>query len=376
VSVTLLVVTGLFVTSFIRLLDIDPGFSTDRVVTVEIAPIAARYPDTKARAALYERIAERARQLPGIASISWTSALPLTGETWVDGIVRIDDTQPGTQKPSANYRFVGPDYFRALSMPILKGRSIDERDRTHAVTPAVISARAAQTLWPTDEPVGKLFTRGNRNERFEVVGVVVDGRPTSLETESPLMVYVPYWYNNEGKSVLVARTTESVAVVISELRAVIRAVDPEVAIGDTSPLRNVVDKAVEGRRYQTTLFAAFGGVALLIATIGVYATTSYGVSRRQREMNIRVALGAPLSQVFALILRQTAVPLVVGIAVGSAGALVMGTLVATLLFQVRPRDPLVLATAVLLVGLAGALAASTAARKGLRINPVEALRQE
>jgi putative ABC transport system permease protein len=187
---------------------------------------------------------------------------------------------------------------------------------------------------------------------------------------------VPYWYNNEGKSVLVARTTESVAVVISELRAVIRAVDPEVAIGDTSPLRNVVDKAVEGRRYQTTLFAAFGGVALLIATIGVYATTSYGVSRRQREMNIRVALGAPLSQVFALILRQTAVPLVVGIAVGSAGALVMGTLVATLLFQVRPRDPLVLATAVLLVGLAGALAASTAARKGLRINPVEALRQE
>jgi ABC-type antimicrobial peptide transport system permease subunit len=314
--------------------------------------------------------------LPGLASISWTSALPLTGETWVDGIVRIDDTQPGTQKPSANYRFVGPDYFRALSMPILKGRSIDERDRTHAVTPAVISARAAQTLWPTVEPVGKLFTRGNRNERFEVVGVVVDGRPTSLETESPLMVYVPYWYNNEGKSVLVARTTESVAVVISELRAVIRAVDPEVAIGDTSPLRNVVDKAVEGRRYQTTLFAAFGGVALLIATIGVYATTSYGVSRRQREMNIRVALGAPLSQVFALILRQTAVPLVVGIAVGSAGALVMGTLVATLLFQVRPRDPLVLATAVLLVGLAGALAASTAARKGLRINPVEALRQE
>ena len=375
-SVTLLVVTGLFVSSFVRLLAVDPGFSPERVVTVEIAPVAARYPDTNARAALYDRIGDRARRLPGITSVAWTSALPLTGETWVDSVARVDDIRPDAQKPNANYRFVGPDYFRALSMPILKGRSIDERDRSNALTPAVISARAARTLWPGDDPIGKPFTRGDPTQRFEVVGVVVDGHSTALDTESPLMVYVPYWYNNEGKSVLVAHTTGDVGVAIRDLRTAIRAVDPEVAIGDATPLRDVVDKSVKGRRYQMSLFVAFGIVALLIATIGVYATTTYGVSRRRREMNIRVALGAPISAVFALVLRQTAVPLAVGIGVGCAGALAIGTVVAGLLFQVRPRDPIVMVGAVLLVAAGGVLAAAAAARHGLRINPADALREE
>ena len=375
-SVTLLVVTGLFVTSLMRLLDVDPGFSTDHVVTVEIAPVAARYPDVKARATLYDRIAERARQVGGISAVAWTSALPLTGETWVDGLVRIDETEPNPDGLHANYRFVGPDYFRTLSMPILKGRSFEERDRSRPQTPAVISARAAHMLWPAEDPIGKPFTRGNRSDRFEVVGTVVDGHPTALDTESPLMVYVPYWYNNEGKSVLVAQTAGNPAAAVRELRAIIREVDPEVAIGDTLPLSNVVDRAVEGRRYQTTLFVAFGGVALLIATIGIYATTSYGVSRRRREMNIRVALGAPISEVFGLILRQSAVPLAVGIVAGCVGALAMGTVVANLLFEVQPRNLVVLGSAAALVALAGLMAASIAARNGLRINPVEALRED
>jgi ABC-type antimicrobial peptide transport system permease subunit len=221
-----------------------------------------------------------------------------------------------------------------------------------------------------------VFSRGNRTDRFEIVGIVVDGHPTSLETESPFMVYVPYWYNNEGKSVLIAQTTAETPTIIRELRAVVRAVDPEVAIGETAPLRSLVDKAVEGRRYQMSLFVAFGVVALVIAAIGVYATTSYGVSRRRREMNIRVALGAPTARVFALILQQTAVPLLAGIAVGSAGAFATGTIVASLLFQVRPTDPVVVASAVVMVGLVGMAAAATAARNGLRINPVDALRED
>src|SRR3954447_9415002 len=375
-SVTLLVVTGLFVVSFMRLVHIDPGFSTEQVVTVEIAPAAARYPDTSARAALYDRVGERARALPGITAVAWTSALPLTGETWVDGFTRLDDARPGAQKPNANYRFVGPDYFRALSMPILQGRSLDERDRRATLIPAVISARAAQRLWPGSNPIGKPFGRGSPTAQFEVVGVVVDGHPTALDSDSPLMVYVPYWFNNEGRSVLVARTSGDAAAAIRELRAAVRTVDPDIAIGYAAPLHDLLDKAVEGRRYQASLFIAFGVIALLIATTGVYATTSYGVSRRRREMNIRVALGASVSGVFALVLRQTAVPLAAGIVAGFAGALAAGSVVAGLLFQVRPRDPVVAALAILLVGGAGVLAATIATRQSLRINPVEALREE
>jgi predicted permease len=311
-----------------------------------------------------------------VASAAWTSALPLTGETWVDQIARVGDTRQSSQKPSANYRFIGPEYFRTLSMPVTKGRSIDERDRNARVVPAVISARAAQTLWPGENPIGRQFTRGDPTDQFEVVGVVVDGHPTALEAESPLMVYLPYWYNNEGKSVLLVRTLGDRMAVASQLRRVIHTVDPEIAIADASPLHRVVDKALESRRYQMWLFAAFGAVALLIATVGVYATTAYGVSRRRREMNIRVALGARASQVFALVLRQSAMPLVIGIAIGCAGALAIGTVVANLLFKVRASDPLVIASVVALVGLVGLLASASAARQGLRISPAAALRNE
>jgi ABC-type antimicrobial peptide transport system permease subunit len=221
-----------------------------------------------------------------------------------------------------------------------------------------------------------VFTRGNRSDRFEVVGVVVDGHPTSLETESPLMVYVPYWYNNEGKSVLVVRTASDAAAIAPDVRRVVRAVDPEIAIADISPLDRLVDGAVANRRYQMRLFAAFGAVALLIATVGVYATTAYGVSRRRREMNIRVALGARPSQVFALVLRQAATPLAAGMALGAAGALALGTLAASVLFKVRASDPIVMTSVVALVGAVGAVASVTAARQGLRINPAAALRDD
>ena len=375
-SVTLLVVTGLFATSFVRLLQVQTGFSPDHVIAMEIVPVARQYPDEKARAALYDRILTATRELSGITSAAWTSVLPLTGETWVDLIARLDDIRPSSQKMSANYRFVGPDYFRTLSMPITKGRSIEERDRTRAVTPAVLSARAAQTLWPGEEPVGKQFSRGDPTVHFEVVGVVVDGHPTALETESPAMVYVPYWFNNEGKSVLLVRTAGDAAAIAGELRRVVHTVDPEIAIADISPLQRVVDKAVASRRYQMWLFTAFGAVALLIAAVGVYATTAYGVSRRRRELNIRVALGARASQVYVLVLRQSATPLAAGLAAGCAGAIAIGAIVASLLFKVRATDPLVILSVVTLVGGVGLLASGAAARQNLRIDPAAALRDE
>jgi len=375
-SVALIVITALFVTSFMHLVRVDPGFSTDQVVSVEIAPVSTRYPDAKTRAALYDRILDQTRQLPAITSAAWTSAVPLTGETWVDVIGRVDDHRLASQKPNANYRFIGPEYFRTLSMPLTKGRSIEDRDRTAAIVPAVISARAAETLWPGEDPIGRQFTRGDPTNHFEVVGVAVDGHPTALESEAPLMVYVPYWYNNEGKSVLLVRTAGSAATVAGEMRRVIHAVDPDIAIASVSPLSVVVDKALQSREYQMWLFTAFGGVALLIATVGVYATTAYGVSRRRREMNIRAALGARRSQVFTLVLRQSAGAILAGIVVGSATALLIGTMIGSLLFQVRPGNPMVIALTTVLVGAVGLLASALAARGVLRINPAQALRDE
>jgi putative ABC transport system permease protein len=285
VSVTLLVMTGLFVTSFLHLLRIDPGFSTDHVIAVEIKPTASRYPDAKSRSALYDRILDRVHTLPDISSAAWTSMLPLNGETWVDLIARLDDTRPTQRKPSANYRFIGPDYFRTLSMPLLKGRSIEERDRMNAVTPAVISARAAQTLWPGQDAVGRQFRRGDPDQHLAVVGVVADGHPTaSTPTRRSCMCRTGS--TRASRCWRPARRPTRHAG--RRAAAVIREVDPKSRSGRRSAPA-VVEKALEGRRYQIWLFVAFGLVAIVIATIGVYATTAWVARRRDEHPQARRA---------------------------------------------------------------------------------------
>lgn len=375
-SVMLLAVSGLFISSLRQLLRVDTGFAPGGALTVEMAPVSAQYPDTPKRAALYDRILERVRAIPTVTAAAWTSALPLTGETWVDKIVRADRAQEKNGSASANYRFVGPDYFKAVGMPLMQGRSIEESDRGHTVVPAVISSNAARSLWPDGSALGREFMRGNPQEHFQVVGIVADGHVTSLEADPPLMVYVPYWYNNEGKSVLVVRARDDASALVPMIRAAVREVDPDVAVAHVAPLSGVVDAAVSGRRYQASLFTAFGLVALLIAVVGVYATTAYGISRRRREMNIRVALGARTSQVFSLVLTQSVTPIAVGLGAGLVGALAIGGIVASLLYDVRARDPLVLTAVVVIVAAVGALSAAGATLGGLDLEPAAALRDE
>jgi predicted permease len=375
-SVMLLAVGGLFVSSLAHLLRVDTGFAPEGALTVEIAPGSARYPDVAQRAALYDRILEGVRTLPGVTAAAWTSALPLTGETWVDSVLLPGQPGAGHSAPSANYRFVGPEYFRAIGMPILEGRSIEARDRSNRVTPAVISARTARRLWPSDDPVGRQFSRSDPEQRFEVVGIVSDSRVTALDSDAPLMVYVPYWFNNEGKSLLVVRAQGDPLSLVPGIRRIVAGIDRDVAIAKVAPLRQVFDDAVEGRRYQTTLFTAFGASALLIAIVGVYATTAFGVSRRRRELNIRVALGARLGQVFRMILRQSLTPVAIGLACGVAGALLLGGVVASLLYEVQPRDPLVLGVVIATVAAVAAVSAAAAATRGMHIEPAAALRDE
>ena len=160
------------------------------------------------------------------------------------------------------------------------------------------------------------------------------------------------------------------------IRRAVRDLDADIAIGDARPLERIVSASVAGRRYQMQLFLAFGAVALFIATLGVYAVTSYGVSRRRREMNIRVALGARRSQVLGLVLRQGTVPIVAGLAAGTVGAFAIGSVAATLLFGVQPHDPTVIGAVVAIVAATGVSACLVAALRGVRLDPAAALREE
>ena len=243
--------------------------------------------------------------------------------------------------------------------------------------PALVSDRTAARLWPGQDALGKRFSRGLPGEDgFEVVGVVADAKITSLERTPPLIVYLPYWWRARSTTSLVVRTAGDPALVIPSLRRAVHEIDPDIAIGNARPLDALVDASVAARRYQMQLFVAFGIVALFIATLGVYAVTSYGVTQRRREMNIRVALGARSRQVIAMAMRQGVASIAAGVVAGTGAALAIGGLVASLLFDVRPRDPLVLSAAVGVVAGTGILACLVATRRGLVIDPASALREE
>ena len=209
-----------------------------------------------------------------------------------------------------------------------------------------------------------------------MVGVVADARLTALEGTPPLMVYLPYWWRSRASTSLLIRTQDDPTVLLPAVRRAVHSVDPEIAVGHSRPLTDIVDASFAARRYQVTLFVAFGVVALLIAIVGVYGVTAYGVSRRRREMNIRVALGAQVSQVLSLVIRETTAPVAVGVAAGVAGAVALGGIVASLLFDVNARDPIVIGAIAALVGCAGIVTCAIAARQGLAINPASALRDD
>jgi putative ABC transport system permease protein len=377
-SMALMVVTALIGTSLLRVLSVERGFDEERVITIPISLPAARYSEAVTRVATYDRLLSGIQSVPGVRSVTLTSLLPMQGEGQVNFIVADGVKVPRSEQPSANFRFVAPAFFETLGIAIQRGRSFtfDERHEDRP-TPAVISEPVARRLWPGQDALGKRFSRGISEEPgFEVVGIATDARYTSLDRTPPLMVYVPYWWRSRASTSVLVNTSADAQAVMPAIGRALRVIDPEIAIGQMRPLTALVDAAVAGRRYQAELFLLFGAVALVITSLGVYAVTAYGISHRRREMNIRVALGANHAGVIRLILRQSAVPIVAGVALGAMVALGLAGVLTSLLYEVRPRDPMITATMAGFVGMVGVLTSLVATRRGLAIDPMAALRED
>lgn len=377
-SVMLLAVTALLTASFNRLLNVDRGFVAANVLAVEVAMPAARYAGAAVRVEAYDRVIAALHALPGVERVTTTTLLPMAGSGQVSPIIAEGARGPRAEQPDANYRYVAPDFFGTLSMPLVRGRTFTDAERDpKQLTPAVISAPAAARLWPGQDPIGKHFNRGVPGEPgFVVVGVAADARTTSLDRTPPLMVYAPYWWRSRPSMSLLIKSAAAPLSLLPSVRRAIHEIDPEIAIGRVRSVDDLVEASLAGRRYQARLFVTFGAIAMLIAVIGVYATTSYNVSRRRREMNIRAALGARRSQVLGIVLRQSLIPIASGALAGAAGATAAAGVVASLLFEVKARDPFIIGTVVTIVTAIGILACVLAARRGLSLNPAAALRDE
>ena len=375
-ALVLLIGAGLLIDSFIRLLDAPPGFNPEGVVVARTSMPAARYPKIEEGKAMYKRALDSIGSLPGVEAVSVASNLPLSDD-WTIGF-RIEGEDQNTYHTSSN-TWVSNDYFRAMGIQLLAGRGITEDDRDGVTPVVVISESFARKFWPGEDPIGKRIRWGGWGvEWLTVVGVVADVKAASLEKEPAPASYMPIFQVKRTRRnvVFIARTLGDPAALVSAMRDRIRAVDEELPVYDVRTMNNVIAESVEQRRFAMLLISIFAAVALLLASVGLYAVMSNLVAQRTREIGIRVALGARGVDVLTLIVRQGALFTLTGVALGLACSFALTRTMESLLFGVSATEPLVfIVIPLLLTGVA--LAACLApARRATKVDPMVALRYE
>ncbi|MGB6943557.1 MAG: ABC transporter permease [Bryobacteraceae bacterium] len=374
VSAVLLIAAGLFIASFVRLLNVDQGFHADRLIAVEINLPSSSYAEPKQREPYYRALVAKLQAIPGVTNAGLVSHLPLEGQDWGDFIQKDGDHRPTFEQPSADYRFCSPAYFKTMGIPLVAGRGFTAADRNR--NPAVISESAARAVWPGQNPVGRKFHRANLQEPpFEVVGVVRDVREGMAEAPVPT-VYAPYWYRSRTAMVAVLRTAIDPRAAARAIRSAVWSIDPDTVIGEVRTMQNVVSDSVGQRRFQMWLITGFAASALLLACIGIYGVVSWSVSRRRNEIGIRMALGAGSGEVCRMVMGEALRPVFGGLLAGVAAALALGRVLNSLLFGVSARDPLTILSVVAVLSSVAALACYIPSRRAAQHDPLTALRHE
>lgn len=376
VSVALVLMTGLLIASLVRLLHTDRGFAAERVTTAQIDLPRRSYPDSHARFAFYQEVLLRLRSVPGLDQAAVVSQLPLAGDQWIDMLQLPGDTRPVMQMPTEHFRWVSPNYFEALRLPLIAGRFLSDGDQDKSY--AVISELTARTLWPSKNPIGQQFHRGGdpNEQRFTVIGVVGNARTISLAKPDPMMVYTPYWYRCDETGGLVIRAHQETATMADAIRKAVWSVDPEVSVPVVRTLGGVVADSVENRRFEMDLLLLFAISALLLAGLGVYGVVTYSVVQRKREIGLRLALGAQRANIYRLVIRDGLLPVLAGTAIGIAIALAAARAAASLLFQVSPYNPVLISAAICLLLAVGVIACLLPARRAALLDPMQALRND
>ncbi len=317
-SIVLLVSTGLLVRALVRVQGTDPGFKAQGVLSLRTALPIERYETTASRAQFYERVVADVKALPGVSAAAYTSFTPMImrGGIWAVEMPGIDRQQDVADVHTASLRFLTPEYFAALGVPLLQGRDISASDTFEAPFVAVVSESFAKRYWPKGDAIGRTFTIAF-HERT-IVGISGDVRVRGLEQISEPQVYVPYRQIKDGflpfyapKDLLI-RTSGDPLGLAPAIRQIVRAVDPELPVADVQTMEDVVSLQTSPRRTQTAVLGLFAGMAMLLAAIGVHGLLAFGVSQRRREIGVRMALGAGRARVLRLVLNESGLLATIG----------------------------------------------------------------
>ena len=377
-AVVALVGSGLLIRSFIRLQQVNPGFDAENVVTLRLDLPAARYPQSEQLIGFYEQLKQGISALPGVRAVGMISHLPLGGEAGNDGPFRIEGRpRDPNDRVTADDRSVDHEYFRAMNIPLLRGRHFTEQEARTSGRVVIISDAMAQRFFPNEEPVGKrLMINIGQETPYEIIGVVGDVRHRALHLGLYQTMYFPWLRQRETN--LVIRAPGPPANLAADLRKTVQAVDKNLPVSAIRPMDELLNISVAQRRLNTFLLSVFASLSLFLAIIGVYGVMSQAVTQCTHEIGVRFALGAQSRDVLVLVLREGMKLTLVGVAIGMFAALALTRLamVKSLLFEVSPADPITFAAiAALLTGVM-LLACYLPARRATKVDPMVALRCE
>jgi putative ABC transport system permease protein len=378
-TLALLVGAGLLLRSFSALLRVDRGFQTERRILVELNLPPSYTEKEGTRAEQFVKDFEtRLRGLPNVMAVSTVSGRPMSSGSTGMGIVAAERPDASKEIPWASWRLITRDYFKTMGVPLLKGRTFDERDIISKPWRIIVSQRLADLLWPGEDAVGKqaILWKGQGDNRAEVIGVVGNMRERGLAQPPTLAVYLPSYGSGPGHMYFAIHTTMPKETLVPMVRATLSNLDPSLPLSNTQTLEEIVAASTASRRFTVILLGAFAVLALILALVGIYGVMSYSVSRQTAEIGVRIALGATNDRVLRLVLLKGMKPVVVGIAVGLVAAFLLSNLIANLLFGVTARDPLTYLAVAALLALTAILACIVPARQALRVDVVSALRAE
>jgi putative ABC transport system permease protein len=368
----LLAGAGLLIRTLWKLNSIDPGFESQGVLVAEVVLPRPKYNDDTNRTTFFNELIERIKAVPGVESAGGTSNLPLSGTNMV--FLASVEGQEGSFP--ASFRSISADYLRTMHIPLLRGRWLDGKESASGQRVVLINETMARQISKDGDALGKRIKHGFKDHVAEVVGVVGDVKYAGLDRPTKPEMYAPFAQQPWPFMRLALRTSGDPATFAAAVRREVLAIDKNQPIDKIMTMSSVVNSSIQTRRFYMQLLGIFATVAFVLASAGIYGVVAYSVAQRRREIGIRIALGATRADVMRLVLRESVVMTILGVALGLGGAYAATRVLTTLLFEVKPTDPLTLVSLSLLLGAVAIFAAYVPARRAAKVDPLVALRYE
>jgi putative ABC transport system permease protein len=375
-ALMLLTGAGLLVRSFNKLMDVSLGFVPQQALAMDLSMPDAQAPNGSSRPELLHRLLDRIATVPGVETAGFAWNRPMQGFDMDENAVRVLGRQDQPEEGySAKYEGVAGDYFSALGVPLLRGRTFSRTDYATNAAPVLICSEAlARKIFPNEDPIGK-HVQFSSDRTFEIVGMVGDIKLTRILDDRPDKIYLPH-QGDSGNGSLIVRTRVAPASLAEPIRKAILKVDADQPVSNVRTLEQDVSRSVAARRQMFTLFGLFAVVALGLAAVGLYGVLAHAVALRRHDIGIRMALGAQPGDVLRLILRNGMRLTSVGVVIGLAGAFALTRVLRNQLYEIGSADPLTFTAVALLLGLVAFLACLIPARRAARVDPLVALRSE